>query len=295
LATILVFGSGGQLGTELLRGAWPAGLTVVGLPRAACDIADPAAVAAALDAHRPDLIVNAAAYTAVDHAETETAAAYRTNRDGPETLGAAAFRHGITVIHVSTDYVFDGCKPSAYHESDPTAPLGIYGASKLDGEIALTAATPDHLILRTSWVFGAQGGNFVKTMLRLAGERPILGVVDDQRGCPTPADSFGQAIAAISEAILKGHPGRGIYHLCGDRRTTWHGFATAIFEILAARGNKIPAVEAIPTSAYPTPARRPANSVLDCRRIGTDFGIAPLDWRAGLARLLDNLLPAASG
>jgi dTDP-4-dehydrorhamnose reductase len=293
LATILVFGSGGQLGTALLRAAWPAGLDVVGLPRAACDIADPAAVAAALAAYRPDLIVNAAAYTAVDRAESEAVAAHRINRDGPETLGAAACRLAIAVIHVSTDYVFDGRKPGAYHEGDPTGPLGIYGMSKLEGEAALAAATPDHVILRTSWVFGAQGSNFVKTMLRLAGERPRLGVVADQRGCPTPADGFGQAIAAVSGAILKGHPGRGIYHLCGDQPITWHGFAAAIFDNLAARGGKVPALEAIPTTAYPTPARRPANSVLDCRRIGAVFGIAPLDWRTGLARLLDHLLPAA--
>jgi dTDP-4-dehydrorhamnose reductase len=292
LATILVFGSGGQLGTELLRAAWPAGLTIVGLPRAACDIADPAAVAAALDVHRPHLIVNAAAYTAVDRAENEAAAAYRINRDGPETLGAAAFGQGIAVIHVSTDYVFDGCKQGAYHESDPTGPLGIYGLSKLDGETALAAATPDHVILRTSWVFGAQGSNFVKTMLRLAGERPTLSVVGDQRGCPTPADSLGQAIAAVTGAILDGNPGRGIYHLCGDQPISWHGFAAAIFENVAARGGKVPVLQAIPTTSYPTAARRPANSVLDCRRIEADFGIAPLDWRLGLARLLEHLLPA---
>lgn len=293
MATILVFGSGGQLGTELLRAAWPAGLTIVGLPRAACDIADPAAVAAAFEVHRPDLVVNAAAYTAVDRAEAEAAAAYRINRDGPEILGAAAFRRHIAVIHVSTDYVFDGRKQDAYHESDSTAPLGIYGLSKLDGEVALAAATPDCVILRTSWVFGAQGGNFVKTMLRLAAERSTLRVVGDQRGCPTPADGLGQAIAAVAGAILDGNPARGIYHLCGDQPVSWHGFAAAIFETVAARGGKVPVLESIPTTAYPTPARRPANSVLDCRRIGADFCIAPLDWRAGLARLLDRLLQAA--
>ena len=296
MASILILGSGGQLGFELMRQRWPTPLLPVGRTRVACDIADPTSVDQALAETRPALIVNAAAYTAVDRAETEPEAAFRTNRDGPAVLGAACARHGIPLIHVSTDYVFDGSKPGSYQEDDPVAPLGIYGQSKRAGEVALAEAWPEHVVLRTAWVFGAHGNNFVKTMIRLGTERDSLRVVEDQRGCPTPSDSLAEAIRTIAAAILRGDGAWGIYNYAGDEAITWHGFAATIFERLAARTGRAPVLTPIPTSDYPTPARRPANSVLDCRRIGQAYGIAPAAWRAGLDRVMAELLgpPSAS-
>jgi dTDP-4-dehydrorhamnose reductase len=290
MATILIAGSGGQLGVELMRAVCPSGLRAVGLPHSACDIADDRAVARVVDEIRPAVIVNAAAYTAVDRAETEPEAAFRANRDGPAILGAVCARRGIPVIHVSTDYVFDGANPGGYHEGDAVAPLGVYGRSKLDGEAALSAAWSDHVILRTAWVFGAQGQNFVKTMLRLSRERDSLRVVDDQRGCPTPADSLAAAIIAIAASIVTGRGRWGLYHFAGDEPVTWHGFAAVIFERLAHRTGKAPALMPISTADYPTPARRPANSILHCTRIAHDYGLAPPSWQAGLDRVLDELL-----
>jgi dTDP-4-dehydrorhamnose reductase len=296
MAVVLIVGSGGQLGVELVRAVWPAGLRPAGLPRGACDIADEAAVTRVVEEIRPALIVNAAAYTAVDRAEAEPAAAFRTNRDGPAVLGTVCARRGIPLIHVSTDYVFDGAKPDGYREGDAVAPLGIYGRSKLEGEAALGAVLRDHVILRTAWVFGAQGQNFVKTMIRLGRERDSLRVVDDQRGCPTPADSLATAIAAIAAAIIDGQGCWGIYHYAGDEPVSWHGFAAAIFDRVARRTGKMPALTPIATADYPTPARRPANSILHCARIARDYGIVAPSWRAGLDRVLDELLaPAPAG
>jgi dTDP-4-dehydrorhamnose reductase len=295
MAGVLIFGSGGQLGVELLRTAWPAGLEPIGLPRAACDIADAAAVARILDAAEPAILVNAAAYTAVDRAEAEPEIAFRTNRDGPAILGAACARHRIPIIHVSTDYVFDGAQPEGYGEGDPVAPLGAYGRSKLDGETALAAAWDDHVILRTAWLFGAHGENFVKTMVRLGRERETLAVVTDQRGSPTPADSLAAAIAVVAAAILDRRGRWGIYHFAGDEPVSRHGFAAAIFDRLAERTGRAPALTPIATADYPTPARRPANSVLDCTLIERVYGIRPPSWRAGLDRVLEELLTAAPG
>ena len=292
MASILIFGSGGQLGFELMRTRWPEAPQPVGLPRAGCDIADADAVARIVQDARPAVIVNAAAYTAVDRAEAEPEAAFRTNRDGPAVLGAICAAHGIPLIHVSTDYVFDGAKPDPYGETDPVAPLGIYGHSKLEGEVALAAAWDKHVILRTAWVFGAQGQNFVKTMIRFGSERAALNVVDDQRGCPTPADSIAAAIAAIAAAILDGCGCWGIYHFAGDEPVSWHGFAAAIFERLARRIGKSPVLTPITTAEYPTAARRPANSMLACARITRDYGIAPPSWRAGLDRVMGELISA---
>ncbi|HVJ51589.1 MAG TPA: dTDP-4-dehydrorhamnose reductase [Aliidongia sp.] len=287
---ILIFGSGGQLGHELLRTAWPPGYEPVGLPRLACDIADAGAVGAALHAHRPSLAVNAAAYTAVDRAETDREASFRTNGEGPGILGAACAAQGIPLIHISTDYVFDGSKNGSYDEADPIAPLGHYGTGKAAGESALRAALDRHVILRTSWLFGAHGPNFVKTMLRLAREREELAVVADQHGTPTPADALAGAIAAVAGAILSGRAAWGTYHYAGAEPTTWHGLASATIEEFGRRTGRSVRVRPITTAEYPTPVRRPANSALDCARIGRDFGIAAADWRAGLHRVLDELL-----
>jgi dTDP-4-dehydrorhamnose reductase len=289
MTSVLIFGSGGQLGFELMRARWPEGLAPVGLARGACDIADPDAVRRAFDTATPVLAVNAAAYTAVDKAETETEAAFRVNRDGPAALGAACAERGIPLIHVSTDYVFDGSADHAYRESDPVAPLGVYGRSKLAGEEALAAALGQHVTLRTAWVFGAQGNNFVKTMLRLGTTRDAMRVVADQRGCPTPAEGLAAGIAQVAGAIQAGKGRWGVYHLAGDEPVTWHEFATAIFGQMAARTGRAPAVTPISSAEYPTPVRRPANSVLDCAKIGQDYGVAPPSWRTGLDRMLDEL------
>ena len=291
--TILVFGAGGQVGFELLRTAWAPGLVPVGLPRAAGDVTDPAAVAAAMASHRPALVVNASAYTAVDKAESEADLAFAINRDGPANLARACAAAGVPLVHISTDYVFDGASKTApWREDDPVAPQGVYAASKLAGEEAVRELLPDgHVILRTAWVFGAHGHNFVKTMLRLARERDLLRVVADQHGCPTPAADIAAAIATIAQARLTGGAWTpGVFHYAGAPATTWHGFAERILDRAAGRIGRRPPVEAITTADFPTPARRPANSILDTGRIGQAYGIPPADWMAGLDRVLDAIL-----
>lgn len=292
MRTILVFGAGGQVGFELLRTAWADGLRPVGLARAEGDVTDPAAVAAAMAAHRPALVVNASAYTAVDKAESEPDRAFAVNRDGPANLARACAGAGVPLIHISTDYVFDGTsKADPWREDDPVAPQGVYAASKLAGEDAMRAILPDHVILRTAWVFGAHGHNFVKTMLRLARERDTLRVVADQRGCPTPAAGIAAAIAIMARARLTGGGWTpGVFHYAGAPATSWHGFAERIVERAASRIGRRPPVQAITTADFPTPARRPANSVLDTARIGQAYGIPPADWMTGLDRILDEIL-----
>ncbi|GAA4246910.1 dTDP-4-dehydrorhamnose reductase [Azospirillum formosense] len=295
--TILIFGANGQVGFELLRTAWMPGLAPVGLTRADGDVTDPRAVAAAMAAHRPVLVVNASAYTAVDRAESEPDAAFAVNRDGPAHLAQACAAAGVPLIHISTDYVFDGTsKATPWREDDPVAPQGVYAASKLAGEEAVRSAQPDHVILRTAWVFGAHGHNFVKTMLRLARERDELRVVADQHGCPTPAAAIAATIAVIAQARLGGAGWTpGTFHYAGAPATTWHGFADRIVERAAARIGRRPRVTAITTAEFPTPARRPANSVLDTARLGRAYGVAPADWMAGLDRMLDGILGETQG
>lgn len=285
---ILVFGATGQLGRELALAAGP-GLLVTSVDRSRADLADPAgmerAAAALLAAGPYDAVVNAAAYTAVDRAETEPDRAFAVNRDGPAVLAAACGRAGVPLIHVSTDYVFDGSKPGAYVEDDPVCPLNVYGASKAAGEAAVRAALPRHLILRTSWVFAGHGRNFVATMLRLARERDSLSVVNDQTGCPTPANGLAGVIVALVLAAADGLPASawGTYHVCGGESTTWYGFADAVF---AARrrltGLAPPTLVPVSSETFASPVRRPANSVMECGRLVRAFGIAPPDWRGAL-------------
>ena len=290
--TLLVFGAGGQLGRELLRADPPPGGTVAGVTRAEADITQSRSIETALDRVRPTLVINAAAYTAVDKAESEPEAAFAVNRDGPALLAAACRARELPLIQVSTDYVFDGTKAGAYNEDDPVAPLGVYGASKEAGERAVREALEAHVILRTAWVFGAFGGNFVKTMLRLAESRPELGVVDDQTGCPSPARAIAAAILAIAGSGLGAW---GTYHFAGRPPVTWHGFAAAIFAARARRcGEAGPRLKAITTADYPMPARRPANSVLDGSKLARVYGIEPAHWAAGLDQVLDELLPQAA-
>ncbi|MGE0717082.1 MAG: dTDP-4-dehydrorhamnose reductase [Alphaproteobacteria bacterium] len=292
---VLVLGAGGQVGRELLRARWPEGWRIDGRTRADLDIADAAALEAGIRAAAPGLVVIAGAYTAVDKAESDVDRAFAVNATAPGVVGAAAASVGAPVIHYSTDYVFDGDTPGARRENDPVAPLGVYGRSKEAGERALRAATDRHVILRTSWVFAAHGHNFVRTMWRLGAERPEMRVVDDQRGGPTAAHAIAAATVAVARRIAAGDAAWGTFHFSGAPATTWHGFADAIFAEMARRIGRRPALHAIPTSAYPTPARRPANSVLDCGRLAAAYGIAAPDWRTDLSVVLDELTAAEGG
>jgi len=291
----LVIGRTGQL-ARALQDAAP-GLTCLG--RAELDLADAAAAEAAVVAHAPELVINAAAYTAVDQAESAPDAAYAVNRDGVAALARGAARAGAALVHVSTDYVFDGGKAGEWVESDPTRPLGVYGASKLAGEAAALAAQPRVLVLRTSWVYSPWGRNFVTTMLRLA-ERERLTVVDDQRGKPTSALDLAGAILAIAPRLAAAPAGAvcwGVRHYAGRGVTSWAGFAREIFARAQQAGliAAAPEVVPIPTSDYPTPARRPLNSALDCSAFERDFGIAMVDWKASLARVIDRIAAEREG
>lgn len=286
---LLITGARGQLGFELRRYAWPADYQIAARDRVALDISNRDAVVAALADEQPDIVINTAAYTAVDRAESEQDAAWAGNCTGPANLAAACRAASVSLIHISTDYVFDGSKPGPYHEDDPVRPLGVYGRSKEAGEREIRAALAQHVIVRTAWVYSAHGHNFVRTMLRLAGERPLLRVVADQIGSPTSAGDLAAALAAIVERIVAGNPSWGTYHFAGAGTVTWHGFAEAIFESAAPWRGAAPTVEAIATAEYPTPAARPKNSVLDCSRIGEAFGIAPRPWREALAEVIREL------
>lgn len=288
---VLITGAHGQVGRELLRLATE-GFEVVGMGSAELDIVDAGAVATALERLQPQLIVNAAAYTAVDKAESEPERAWAVNRDGVLHLAIAAEKLGIPVLHISTDYVFagDACQP--YRESDPTAPNGVYGTSKLGGEIALAAHCSRHIILRTSWVFGAHGHNFVKSMLRLGREREELGVVADQRGCPTSAASIAEALWSIASKYREqGSLPWGLYHFSGTPACSWHEFAVEIFRQAHEQGLliKTPTVRAIATTDYPTPARRPVCSVMDTTKLAASLGVAGTSWKSDLKHILKSL------
>jgi dTDP-4-dehydrorhamnose reductase len=288
---LLVFGSGGQVGQALLQTALPPDLSMTGFDHRDIDITDTEQVEAAIADQGGDLIVNAAAYTAVDRAESEPQAAFAVNRDGPAHLAAACARHRLPLIHLSTDYVFDGRRGGAWREDDVPAPLGVYGASKLAGEQAVRARLPQHVIIRTSWVYSATGQNFVKTMLRLGEQRSELRVVADQSGCPTAAADIAKAIVVVAQAVLVAPATAryGTYHYCGRGETTWYQFAVAIFRLARAYRGTSPDVIPIDTSDYPTPARRPANSVLDCTRIEHDYLIERPLWSDSLAQVIAEL------
>jgi dTDP-4-dehydrorhamnose reductase len=283
---IVVFGAGGQIGREVCRAAWLPGHTILPLDRKAVDITKSAAVGAMLTRETPDLVINLAAYTAVDRAESEPDLAWAVNCAGAAHIAAACGENATPLIHLSTDYVFDGRKTEPYREDDAVGPLGVYGHSKEAGERAVRAALAQHVILRTAWVFGAHGANFVKTMLRLAAERSMLRIVADQRGCPTAAADIAAALMVISGHIEKGEVKWGTYHFAGDCAVSWHRFAETIFDLAAPQLVTRPKVEPITTDQYPTPAQRPMNSVLDCRKIHDVFGISPPSWRKGLAGVI---------
>jgi dTDP-4-dehydrorhamnose reductase len=279
---LLIFGAGGQVGTALQSVSWPSEATITALTHARADIGDAAAVAAAFDSSKYDIVINAAGYTAVDKAESEPAVALRINGEAPGLIAAECARRGAALVHISTDYVFDGAKPAPYLETDATTPLGVYGASKLAGEQVVADRLERHIILRTSWVFSATGANFVKTMLRLAAAGRDIRVVQDQTGGPTPADDIAGAIAQIAARITAGPVAWGTYHYCGTPAVSWYEFACAIFEVHRTMTGKQVSVAPISTTDYPTAARRPANSRLDCTKIRSTFGIEQRPWRAGL-------------
>ncbi len=280
---LLVFGQTGQVARELAR-RLPDGASARFLGRGDADLADPAACAAAIG--DCDAVINAAAFTAVDKAEAEEAAATVVNGVAPAAMARECAAQGVPFLHISTDYVFDGAGDLAFDPDHPTAPLGAYGRSKLAGEVGVRAAGGSHLILRTSWVVSAHGANFVKTMLRLGAERASLNVVADQIGGPTPAADIADALIVAAQALVGGAKG-GTHHFAGAPDTSWAGFAR---QIMAGAGLSCQ-INEIPSSAYPTPAKRPLNSRLDCSAFQAAFGIARPDWRAGLDLILQELTP----
>lgn len=290
---ILLTGAGGQVAWEVEQRAAAAGLTVRAFARTDLDISDNKAVHALVTAAAPRIVINAAAYTAVDKAETDKDRAFDVNRDGPGHLAASCAAREIALVHLSTDYVFDGKSKDPYVEEDFTAPLGVYGESKLAGEAAVRAFLDRHIILRTAWVYGVHGNNFVKTMLRLGRERDVLRVVDDQHGSPTFAGDIADALLVIARRVISDslpEEAYGTFHYTGGGTVTWHGFAERIFDLAAPNLGRRPKVEAITTAEYPTPAKRPANSVLDCGKIGDIYGIMQRPWEDALKEMLGKTL-----
>ncbi|MEA3390674.1 dTDP-4-dehydrorhamnose reductase [Sphingobium sp. CCH11-B1] len=293
---IAVTGTTGQVVTSLLERGKAAGHEVIAIGRPDLDLADPASVARMLEAATPDVIVSAAAYTAVDKAESESDLAFAVNGAGAGAVAQTAKKLGAPVIHISTDYVFDGTLDRPYVETDPTGPTGVYGASKLAGEQAVLAASDNSAVLRVAWVYSPFGGNFVKTMLRLAADRDELGVVGDQVGNPTSALAIADGIFQVANNMLSTTSPelRGIFHMTAPGEASWADFAEAIFAASAVRGGPSASVRHIGTADYPTPATRPANSRLDCSRIAKTHGVTLPDWRASLDEVMDRLQPAVN-
>ena len=280
---ILISGKTGQVAVELQKHLAGLGNLIV-LGRDVLDLSQPEQIRAQVRAHKPDLIIIAAAHTAVDQAESEPELAFAINAIAPGVFAEEAAALGIPLIHYSTDYVFDGSKPAPYIEDDATNPLGVYGKSKLAGELAIAASGAQHLILRTSWVYSTHGKNFLLTMQRLLQERPELRVVADQIGAPTWAGTIAQSTRALIERWQAGEAGAwGTYHLTAQGETSWFGFTQAIAAHLSAQGKTCATLEPIPASAYPTPAARPQNSRLDCSKLAREWGVTQPDWDAALS------------
>ena len=284
---LVVTGREGQVATALAEAGVSAGVEVVRLGRPDLDLERLETIAPALQAARPDVVVSAAAYTAVDQAEREPARAHQVNAAAAGVLAGVSAKLGAPIVHLSTDYVFDGCKPSAYVETDATYPQTVYGATKLEGETAVAEANPRYAILRTAWVYAPYGKNFVRTMLQLAESREEVGVVTDQLGCPSYAPDIAAGVIHVACALCEGRSASGVYHMTGAGETSWAGFAAAIFQASKARGGPFARVRPIATADYPTPAARPANSRLDCSRLLETFGVALPPWPRALERCMD--------
>ncbi len=285
---LLVIGANGQLGWALAKKSTHNDFDMESVDLPVFNITDQDSVMGQVEKSAPDLVINASAYTAVDKAETESELAFAVNEKGPSYLAKACVTHDIPLIHISTDYVFDGEKKTPYLESDPVSPIGVYGKSKAAGEDAIRNKLHRHIIIRTAWLYGTHGQNFVKTMLRIGKEHETLRVVADQWGCPTYAADLAEAILAVSSQVLNGAKDCwGTYHYCGQGSTTWYGFAEEIFNIANTQISlKVRKVEPVTTDDYPTPTRRPANSVLDCSRIQEIFGIKTRPWKESLSEML---------
>lgn len=290
---VLITGAFGQVGQFITLKFKQAGWQIFTPSHSELDICDEDAVRKAVFAIRPQLIINAAAYTAVDQAEKEPKLVHRINAVAPGYLSVAAAEAEAVIIHISTDYVFDGCKQAAYLETDLPHPLNVYGASKLAGELQVIAANPHHIILRTSWVFSEQGKNFVKTMISLAQQRKKLNIINDQYGGPTYAGDIADALLIIADNVTKTHmfSGWGVYHYCGKPEVSWYQFAKAIFAHALQSGviSALPEVNAISSSQYSSLTTRPLNSFLNCSKIKTAFGISQPDWQASLDTMLISL------
>ena len=291
MTRVLVIGGSGQLGIELTRAELPAGWSLSAPTRDMLDLTNTSAVGALVAAQRPEIIINASGHTAVDQAESEPELAFALNRDGPSALAQAAAAVEAALVHVSTDYVFPGDGDRAYLETDPKAPLGVYGRSKSEGEDGVLAAGARAAIVRTSWVFSPHRANFVKTMLRLAESRDEVGIVADQHGRPTSARDLATTCIALAQHLHNNDaPAQGLFHFANTGDATWADFAEAIFAGAARRGRKPVRVNRISTADYPTPARRPTNSRLDTSKISALLGAPPRPWRTALDECLDELL-----
>jgi len=293
MTEILVTGGTGQVGLALQRLAWPEGVTIQAPTRADLDLNDTAAIGSYIASRPWAAVINAAAYTAVDKAEDDVIAAFALNAMAPAALAAATRKAGVPLVHVSTDYVFDGSKAGLYLEDDPVCPIGVYGASKEAGEQAVRAVNPRHAIVRTAWVVSPDRANFVKTMLRLGAERPELRVVADQRGCPTAAGDLAQALAVIALRMAQDRDApTGTFHGVNGGEATWYDLANYVFDVVARRGQPRPKVTPIETKDYPTPARRPANSRLATGRLAQAYSITLRPWQVAVEEIVDRLLAA---
>jgi len=285
----LVFGRGGQLAVELARARWRPGARVLFLGRPDVDIRDRQSVGRAFDQARPDVAINVAAFTAVDRAESEVEMAFAVNRDGPRHIAEEGQRRGVPLVHVSTDFVFDGRRTSPWREIDPTGPLSVYARSKLEGERAIASSMEHYVIVRSSWLFAAHGANFVRTILKLAAERREIPVVDDQVGCPTPARDLAEVLASTAARLVQREASYGVYHYCGEGAVTWFAFAREIVETAGGDVATRPSLIPISTAQFGAKAARPAYSVLDCSKIARDYGFEQRSWRPGLKTVLDEI------
>jgi len=291
---LFITGGEGQLGTELIAQAASHGIEVLAPPLAEMDLTRPEQIDRIWDEFQPAAVINAAAYTAVDRAESKPDLAFAVNTEAPLRIARRCARERIPIIHISTDYVFDGLKGSPYLEHDPVAPLGVYGRSKADGEAGVRASLNQHLIVRTAWLYSAHGANFLKTVMRLVGEGRELRIVDDQLGCPTCAADLAGALLLIAKRLVSGADiPWGTYHYCGRGVTSWHGMALHVLATLMSRGHITSfRLRPITTAEYPTPARRPPYSVLDCGRIETAFTVRRPPWQQSVEKTIDRLVSA---